>query len=118
MRPTLLSAHQNFDPIDDSSLEDWKYEAWSGEIAEEKVWRRSSFNAKHTLVSIFESIEALINAGFEPTRTLLLSFGFDEEIGGRKGATTLAEAVSERYEDGAAIIIDEGCVQHSGGEMC
>lgn len=111
LKPTLLLAHQDVVPVEESSMDDWLYEPWSGEIAEGKVWGRGSSDTKHTLVGILEAVEALIAAEFKPTRTLLLSFGFDEEIGGRKGAANLANQIAERYEDGVAVIVDEGSTQ-------
>jgi len=56
-----------------------------------------------------EAIELLISAGFKPKRTILLSFGFDEEVSGRQGAQSLAAAILERYgKDGVATMVDEG----------
>lgn len=55
------------------------------------------------------SIENLINNGFEPVRTIVLSFGFDEEVSGTKGAQALSEYLLSQYgEDGFAMLIDEG----------
>jgi len=43
------------------------------------------------------------------SRTILFSHGFDEEIGGPRGAKQLAEVILERYgPDGISIIVDEG----------
>lgn len=44
-----------------------------------------------------ESVEALIAAGYTPQRTLIMSFGFDEEISGREGAGHLAPYLLEKY---------------------
>jgi Gly-Xaa carboxypeptidase len=42
-------------------------------------------------------------------RSLIYSFGFDEEIGGPRGAKKLAEVILDRYgPDGVAMILDEG----------
>jgi Gly-Xaa carboxypeptidase len=55
------------------------------------------------------SIEILINNGFEPARTVVLSFGFDEEVSGTRGARALSEYLLSQYgEDGFAMLIDEG----------
>jgi acetylornithine deacetylase/succinyl-diaminopimelate desuccinylase-like protein len=63
-----------------------------------------------TLTNICSSsIETLINHGFEPARTIILSFGFDEETSGMKGAHALSENFLLEYgEDGFAMLIDEG----------
>ena len=55
------------------------------------------------------SIETLIHNGFEPARTIVLSFGFDEEVSGAQGASALSEYLLSEYgEDGIAMLIDEG----------
>ena len=55
------------------------------------------------------SIENLINNGFEPVRTIVLSFGFDEEVSGTRGGQALSEYLLSQYgEDGFAMLIDEG----------
>ncbi|KAL9615986.1 MAG: hypothetical protein Q9160_009094 [Pyrenula sp. 1 TL-2023] len=111
LKPILLLAHQDVVPVDDESLDDWEHDPWSGEVEDGYIYGRGLFDTKHTVVAILEAVEALVAASFEPERTLLLSFGFDEEIGGLKGATELAAYISKEYEDGAAIIVDEGSAQ-------
>ncbi|KAG6810887.1 hypothetical protein H0H92_009917 [Tricholoma furcatifolium] len=55
------------------------------------------------------SVETLIESGFRPTRTWVLSFGFDEEISGLQGARSLSAALLDIYgKDGVALIVDEG----------
>lgn len=54
-----------------------------------------------------EAIRRLKNLGFEPVRTLYLSFVPDEEIGGHDGAEKFAE--SEVFEKmNVGIVLDEG----------
>lgn len=51
----------------------------------------------------------LINNGFQPTRTIVLNFGFDEETGGTRGAQELAKHLLSEYgEHGFAMLLDEG----------
>ena len=72
------------------------------------------------------SVETLLERGFQPTRTFVLAFGFDEEISGREvrfvsksftfyyytlfqGAGHLSKTLLSTYgEDAFAFIIDEG----------
>jgi Gly-Xaa carboxypeptidase len=56
-----------------------------------------------------ESIELLLSTGFRPRRTVILSFGFDEESSGNEGAGKLSEHLLAKYgKDSIAAIVDEG----------
>lgn len=62
-----------------------------------------------------EAVEALIEAGFTPKRTLILSFGFDEEISGLRGAHQLSRHLVEKYgHNSMAVIVDEGASTVNG----
>lgn len=51
----------------------------------------------------------MIEHGFQPTRSVVLSFGFDEETSGLNGAAELAKALLLTYGEHAfAFIVDEG----------
>lgn len=105
--PTVLLSHTDVVPVEEESIAEWAYDPWKGEIADGRVWGRGSFEGKHAIVGILEAVEALIAADFVPRRTILLSFGFDGEIGGQRGAVELAKVLRERYNR-AAVILDEG----------
>lgn len=60
-------------------------------------------------MGIMNAVEKLIKDGFKPERTVLISFGFDEEIGGSQGAGHLSAKIIERYgPDSISILVDEG----------
>ncbi|KAI0534912.1 peptidase family M20/M25/M40 [Xylaria digitata] len=109
LRPTVFMAHQDVVPVAEATVDQWTHPPYSGYFDGKYIWGRGSSDCKNNLIGILEAVELLINAGFEPKRTLILSFGFDEEISGRQGAGHLAKALIDRYgKDGAAIIVDEG----------
>ncbi|KAH7361757.1 carboxypeptidase S [Plectosphaerella cucumerina] len=109
LKPTVLMAHQDVVPVPESTLSQWEHPPFAGEFDGKAVWGRGALDCKNTLVASLEAIESLLEAGFRPRRTTVLSFGFDEEISGTKGAATLAPFLLRRYgKDGAALIIDEG----------
>ncbi len=55
------------------------------------------------------AIEMLIGRRFSPTRTVILAFGFDEEIGGVQGAGHISPVLQQRYGPNSfAAILDEG----------
>ncbi|KAI4908246.1 hypothetical protein J4E90_008870 [Alternaria incomplexa] len=111
LKPNLLMAHQDVVPVPDSTVKQWTYPPFSGHYDGKFVWGRGASDCKNQLLAILNSVEALISAGFTPQRTLILSFGFDEEISGREGAGHLSEYLLKKLgHNSIAAIIDEGAV--------
>ncbi|KAG5645625.1 hypothetical protein DXG03_005616 [Asterophora parasitica] len=145
LKPIVLAAHQDVVPVNPTSVDEWTHPPYSGhfdgrsEITDsnyrlnsksgERIWGRGSSDDKSGLIGTLASIESLIERGFKPARTVVLSFGFDEEISGRyvcpvlrarlcelvlnatinQGARHLAAALFDLYgQDGVALIVDEG----------
>lgn len=109
LKPLLLMAHQDVVPVPDSTVGSWTFPPFSGAYDGKHVWGRGASDCKNSLIGILEAVEYLIKAGYKPQRTVVLSFGFDEEISGMEGAGHLAPYLLERYgKDGVAAIIDEG----------
>ncbi|KAL9616066.1 MAG: hypothetical protein Q9160_009026 [Pyrenula sp. 1 TL-2023] len=109
LKPTLLMAHQDVVPVADSTLDAWTHPPFSGFFDGKFVWGRGAKDCKDQLFAIMDSVELLIDAGFKPQRTIILSFGFDEEISGRQGAGHLAPYLLKKYgKDSISAIIDEG----------
>jgi Gly-Xaa carboxypeptidase len=109
LKPTVLMAHQDVVPVAEATINQWTYPPFSGTYDGHYVWGRGASDCKNSLIGILETVELLIKAGFAPKRTLILSFGFDEEISGLEGAGHLGSTLLERYgKDGVAIIVDEG----------
>lgn len=66
-----------------------------------------------SLISLMASFESLLEVDFKPRRSIILSFGFDEEASGTQGAEALAnylESVYGKHKDGNGVlmIVDEG----------
>lgn len=73
------------------------------------LWGRGSADCKNTLSGTLEAVTLLLEQGFQPRRTILLSYGFDEESKGWEGAGRISEHLESVYgEDGIAFILDEG----------
>lgn len=109
LKPTLLMAHQDVVPVPKSTIDQWRYPPFSGYYDGTFVWGRGSSDCKNQLVAILEAVEALIEAGFRPRRTLILSFGFDEEVSGQDGAHRLSQHLLKKHgHDSVAVIVDEG----------
>lgn len=109
LKPTLLLAHQDVVPVPDDTIHEWSYPPFSGFFDGKYVWGRGSFDCKTTLIGTMSAVEGLLEFGWKPQRTLILAFGFDEEISGFQGAMRIAESLEERYgRNGIALLIDEG----------
>jgi Gly-Xaa carboxypeptidase len=109
LKPTLLMAHQDVVPVPDSTISSWTHPPFSGFYDGKFIWGRGASDCKNQLIAILEAIELLLSAGFTPRRTVILSFGFDEEVSGIEGANHLAPYLLEKYgRDSIAVIVDEG----------
>ena len=107
--PVILLAHSDVVPIEPGTEGDWTQAPFSGLVADGEVWGRGAMDDKASLVGILEAAENLLGRGFRPERTLLFSFGHDEEIGGVAGAKAVATLLAERGVKGA-FVLDEGMV--------
>ena len=112
-RPIALMAHQDVVPISPGTEKEWKAEPFGGEIKDGFVWGRGAWDNKSNLISQMESVEALLAAGFTPSRTVYLIMGHDEEVSGVRGAKAIADTLKQR---GVQLqwVIDEGLVVTEG----
>ncbi|KAJ6599934.1 hypothetical protein DFH09DRAFT_1129085 [Mycena vulgaris] len=109
LKPLLLMGHYDVVPVAPLSVDQWTHPAYSGHFDGENIWGRGSSDDKSGVIGILTSIEVLLEKNFAPTRTVVLSFGFDEEAGGYHGAGHLGPALLERFgPDSFAMIVDEG----------
>ncbi|KAL4955177.1 hypothetical protein BDW69DRAFT_204732 [Aspergillus filifer] len=110
LKPTLLTAHQDVVPVADAST--WTYPPFDAYFDGEYIWGRGASDDKNSLTGILSAVEGLLSeSSWKPRRTLLLAFGFDEEVGLDQGAKRIADVLQERYgDDSVAIILDEGGV--------
>lgn len=104
LQPILLAAHYDVVPI--ASPDQWTREPYGGEVDDEFVWGRGTLDNKGAMITILTVVEQLLEDGFVPERTIYLSFGGDEETGGRG-----ARAVAKHLNDAGiqlAWALDEG----------
>jgi len=86
----LLTAHYDVVPAQAETLPQWNHPPYAGEIDKGFVWGRGTLDTKGTLVAMLSAAETLIAEGFVPKRTIVFSFGHDEETKG-DGATAVVE---------------------------
>lgn len=108
LKPTVLLAHQDVVPVADEST--WTYPPFEAHFDGEYIWGRGASDDKNSLTGILSAVEGLLSeSDWEPRRTVILAFGFDEEVGLNQGAGQISKVLYERYgDDSAAIILDEG----------
>lgn len=107
LAPVVLMGHMDVVPIDPGAMKLWKHAPFSGDIAEGYIWGRGALDDKSTVMSLLEAAESLIGEGFSPKRSIYLSFGADEEVGGSKGAAKIAELLKSRGVK-PYFVLDEG----------
>jgi carboxypeptidase PM20D1 len=105
LKPVILMAHMDVVPAGDTNS--WTKAPFSGENDGTYIWGRGTLDDKVEMISILEAVEKLLSEGFEPERTIYLSFGHDEELTGEGGAGTIANALKERGVE-AEFVLDEG----------
>ncbi|KAK8864420.1 hypothetical protein IAR55_001668 [Kwoniella newhampshirensis] len=117
LKPIVLMAHTDTVPVLPATLGDWTYPPFEGTITHDAtpatpgtwIWGRGSSDCKNSLLGIYGAVERLVTDGFKPERTIIISNGFDEEIGGLRGSGSISKLLEGRYgRDGVAFLIDEG----------
>lgn len=113
LAPVVLMGHMDVVPVPEPNLPEWTHPPFSGAVADGFVWGRGTLDDKTTVIAILESIEGLLAGGFIPPRTIYLSFGHDEEVGGRFGARVMVDELVRRGVK-PAFVLDEGGFLASG----
>ncbi|CDO73281.1 hypothetical protein BN946_scf185008.g43 [Trametes cinnabarina] len=109
LKPLLLAAHQDVVPVNPDTVDEWNYPPFSGHYDGKRLWGRGSSDDKSGLVGILSTIESLLERGFQPTRSVVLAFGFDEEASGLHGASAISKYLLSTYgEDAFLLLVDEG----------
>lgn len=102
LKPVLLMNHH--DVVEASG--EWTHDAFSGAIADGKVWGRGTLDTKGGLAMMFQAAEELIKEGFTPNRDIYFVTACTEEIGG-EGGDAISRALEERNIK-FHMVLDEG----------
>lgn len=108
--PLLLAGHLDVTPAE--TVEQWSTDPFQGAVTDEFVQGRGAIDNKAGVVGIMEAMELLAESGFSPTRTIYLSFGHDEEIGGHQGADAVTRHLEKSGVSVYAVIDEGGIIAH------
>ncbi|KAJ7745228.1 hypothetical protein DFH07DRAFT_924789 [Mycena maculata] len=110
LEPIILMAHQDTVPVPEETVARWTHPPFAAVLDEEGwVWGRGAGDCKNLLIAELSAVSALLSAGFTPTRTVHLAYGFDEEGGGVRSARYIAEHLEDVHGlDSVLLIVDEG----------
>ncbi len=100
--PVLLMNHH--DVVEASG--EWKYPAFSGEIADGRVWGRGTLDTKGGLCMMLQGAEELIKEGFKPRRDTYFVSTCTEETGGEHG-DKISDILKEQGLN-FYMVLDEG----------
>lgn len=112
LAPIVLMAHQDVVPISPGTEKDWIEPPWSGAIKDGFIWGRGALDDKGGMIALLEAAEWLLENKFQPRRTLLFSFGHDEEVGGGEGAKKVAELLKARNVQAEMVLDEGGIISH------
>lgn len=106
LQPILLMAHIDTVPVLQDTVDLWRYPPFEGTVTVNGtadspgtwIWGRGSSDCKNSLMGIMGAVERLVTEGYTPDRTVVLSFGFDEEV---RPALSLLVCVGSLRADGA-----------------
>jgi len=113
LKPVLLNAHMDVVPVDEKTRSDWRVDPFGGERRDGYIWGRGALDMKGILVALLESTEMLLKDGYQPKRSIYLTFGHDEEISGFQGSLKIMEYLKSKGVKLAAVL-DEGGMLTSG----
>ncbi len=106
-KPIILMSHQDVVPVDEPTLGDWEAGPFEGKITTTDILGRGTLDDKGTLIGLLEAVEILLEESYQPTRTIYLASGHDEEVGGANGASAIAAHLKAKGIH-AAMTLDEG----------
>lgn len=108
LEPVLCTAHIDVvPPGDDAPL--WSCPPFSGKVEDGYLWGRGSLDIKVQFTALFEAVEFLLESGHQPTRSLYIVLGHDEETEGN-GAKAAARYFKEQGLRFLLVHDEGGCV--------
>ena len=107
--PIAFLAHQDVVPVASGTENDWTHPAFEGHNDGEFIWGRGALDMKNHLICLMESVETLLEEGYQPKRGVYICLGHNEEVvaGSGNGAREIA-LLLEKKGVHLDSVIDEG----------
>lgn len=112
LKPLVLMGHFDVVPVPPGNEKEWTHPPFSGDIADGVVWGRGAADDKQNVIGSMEAVEWLLARNFQPKRTIMLSFGHDEELGGPEGAQKIVEVLLDRKISPECVVDEGGSILH------
>ena len=108
-KPFAILGHMDVVPVDEETINEWKYPPLSGHFDGESVWGRGANDMKNHVVAVCEAIEDLLWEGFVPKRDIYILFSENEEAFAKEnsGAQIMASTLLKRGVE-LEFVLDEG----------
>jgi len=113
LQPVLLTAHYDVVPVIPGTEDKWSRPPFSGDEVDGFIYGRGALDDKGSAITLLEAAEMLAAQGFTPGRTLYISLGHDEEIGGASGAGGVTRYLKDQGVR-LAWTLDEGSFVSDG----
>ena len=68
--PIAFLAHQDVVPVSEGTEKDWVHPAFDGVNDGEFIWGRGALDMKNHLICLLESVETLLEEGYQPKRSV------------------------------------------------
>lgn len=109
LKPVILYAHLDVVPVDSG----WSFAPFEGKYDDKFIYGRGVIDDKGAIISIMEALNRMISSGKSPSRDVYIAFGHDEELGGHKGAKSIAAYLKSKNIK-AEFLMDEGGIIADG----
>ncbi|KAJ9510761.1 hypothetical protein QJQ45_027618 [Haematococcus lacustris] len=109
LKPILYISHYDVVPVTPGTEPLWSHGPFNGSVADGFLWGRGALDVKLGVIGLLEAVTRLLARGWTPHRTIMLSFGHDEEVGGSGGAGEVAALLKTRGVQ-LECVVDEGGV--------
>ena len=101
-RPVVLMAHQDVVPAEGQ----WARNPFGADLVDGHVHGRGTLDDKGSMAAICTAVERLLAAGTRPAQDVWLSFGGDEEVGGRSARAAVDTLQGKGIRPW--LVLDEG----------